>query len=171
MIFTRMSGLLICGTLTHGHLEPLRNFYSDFKRIKDSSFTDFTRCPIPIMSCPFLRISLTNSVGCKPLSYASLNCFAAPFNAPPKRSPYTGKNLTLASRRKETARTRRFSPNSQWSTIRIPTTRLNLCRPERKRSCCALPIRPARDRPSPLNSFRKIYKRILVTLFGTTVTI
>ncbi len=49
--------------------------------------TDLTRWPTPIINFPSFLILFTKSIGFKPASYASLNCFAAPSNAPPKRSP------------------------------------------------------------------------------------
>lgn len=54
-------------------------------------FTDLTLWPMPMISCPFLRMLLTNSIGIIPASYASLNSLAAASNAPPNRSPYTNK--------------------------------------------------------------------------------
>ena len=49
--------------------------------------TDLTRCPMPMMSFPFFLMSLTNSMGMRPRSYASPNCLAAASSAPPNRSP------------------------------------------------------------------------------------
>lgn len=52
-----------------------------------------TRCPIPMICSPISRCLLTNCIGLSPLSNASLNCRAAPSNAPPNRSPY--RNLFI----------------------------------------------------------------------------
>ena len=50
--------------------------------------TDLTRCPIPMISCPFFLISLTNSMGACPLSKPLENIRAAASKAPPNLSPY-----------------------------------------------------------------------------------
>lgn len=49
--------------------------------------TDLTRCPIPNINLCCLRVSLTNSIGVIPESYARENWLAAPSNAPPNLSP------------------------------------------------------------------------------------
>lgn len=68
--------------------------YNSFANILDlcvcvcvGVLTDFTLCPMPIMSLPSFFILLTNSIGSMPLSNALLNCLAAASRAPPKRSP------------------------------------------------------------------------------------
>ena len=81
------------------HDEFFENFNS-FVRIVNLKFlyddamknffrlTDLTLWPIPIMSLCCFLISVTNSFGVSPWSNALLNIFAAPSNAPPKRSPW-----------------------------------------------------------------------------------
>ena len=49
---------------------------------------DLTRWPMPMISLPSLRVLLTNSMGMRPESKASVNMEAAPSSAPPNRSPW-----------------------------------------------------------------------------------
>lgn len=51
------------------------------------ALTDLTRCPMPMMSCPFFLMSFTNSMGACPLSNPWENIRAAASNAPPNLSP------------------------------------------------------------------------------------
>merc|ERR1712200_59077 len=48
---------------------------------------DFTLWPIPIISFPSFLVLLTNSMGMRPESKASVNMLAAPSKAPPNLSP------------------------------------------------------------------------------------
>ena len=52
--------------------------------------TDFTLCPMPIISLCCFLVSFTNSMGNIPESYACENWRAAPSRAPPNLSPFGG---------------------------------------------------------------------------------
>mmetsp|Transcript_106638 Transcript_106638/g.281276 ORF Transcript_106638/g.281276 Transcript_106638/m.281276 type:complete len:246 (+) Transcript_106638:497-1234(+) len=65
---------------------------------------DLMRCPMPMTSWLFFLHLSMKSFGVTPLSYASLNIFAASSSAPPKRGPMVSRPLQRADTRSLPAR-------------------------------------------------------------------